>query len=166
MQRIIRAAAVILALLGSGQPAPAQDLASAIVGSWKLTSFTRKELATGNTVRPFGERPTGHLIYAKDGTGAYVIAAEKRPTPGASPTEAERLELYRTITAASGRYRIQTNGKLLFIPEASTNQATVGREQAYHIQVAGKTLTATSAPIKSPMDGQEVVIVTTYERLE
>jgi hypothetical protein len=165
MQRIITAA-VAIAVLASGQPAPAQDLASAIIGSWKLISFARKELATGNTVRPFGERPAGHLIYTKDGTGAYVIAAEKRPTPGANPTEAERLELYRTITAASGRYRTEANGKLVFVPEASTAQATVGREQAYHIQVAGKTLTATSAPIKSPMDGQEVVIVTTYERVE
>jgi hypothetical protein len=166
MQRIIMAAAVVLALLASGQPARAQDLGLEIVGSWKLTSFSRKELATGSTVRPFGERPAGHLIYTKGGTGAYVITAEKRPTPGANPTEAERLELYRTITAASGRYRVEANGKLVFIPEASTSQATVGREQAYHIQVAGRTLIATSAPIKSPMDGQEVVIVSTWERLE
>ena len=166
MKRIIMAAAALFALLASAEPAPAQELASAIVGSWKLTSFARKELATGNTIRPFGERPAGHLIYTKDGTGAYVIAAEKRPSPGINPSEAERLELYRTIVAASGRYRVEANSKVVFTPEATTNQATIGREQAFHIQVVGKTLTSTSAPLKSPMDGQEVVIVTTFERVE
>ena len=54
MKRSIMAAAALLVLLASGKPAPAQELASAIVGTWKLTSFTRKELATGNTIRPFG----------------------------------------------------------------------------------------------------------------
>jgi hypothetical protein len=166
MKRSIIAVAALLVLLASGQPAPAQDLASGIVGAWKLTSFTRKELNTGNSARPFGERPAGHLIYTKGGTAAYVITAEKRPTPGPNPTEAERLELYKTITAASGKYRVEANSKVVFIPEATTNQAMVGREQAYHLQLMGKTLTVTSAPIKSPMDGQQVVIITTYERLE
>ena len=68
--------------------------------------------------------------------------------------------------AASGKYRIEANSRLVFVPEATTSQATVGRELAYHIQIAGKTLTATSAPTKSPMDGQEVVIITTWDRLE
>jgi hypothetical protein len=94
------------------------------------------------------------------------LAAEKRPNPGANPSEAERLELYRTIVAASGKYRVEANSKVVFTPEATTAQATVGKEQAFHIQVAGKTLTSTSAPLKSPMDGQEVVIVTTFERVE
>jgi hypothetical protein len=82
MKRIIMAATALLALLASGEPAPAQELASAIVGTWKLMSFARKELATGNTIRPFGERPSGHLIYTKDGTGAYVIGGGETPEPG------------------------------------------------------------------------------------
>ena len=85
MKRTIMTVVALAAMLLPGQPAAAEDLASAVVGTWKLTSFARKELATGSTMRPFGESPAGHLVYAKGGTSAYVIAADKRPAPGPNP---------------------------------------------------------------------------------
>jgi hypothetical protein len=45
------------------QPAAVQDLASSIVGVWKFTSWTRKEVSTGKTSKLFGEQPVGYNVY-------------------------------------------------------------------------------------------------------
>jgi len=56
MKRILMSAAVVLAfVLTLPRPAPAQDLASQLVGVWNLNSQVRKELATGATSNSFGE---------------------------------------------------------------------------------------------------------------
>jgi hypothetical protein len=56
MKRTLMSAAVALAfVLTLPRPAPAQDLASQLVGVWNLNSQVRKELATGATSNSFGE---------------------------------------------------------------------------------------------------------------
>ena len=39
--------------------------ASSIVGVWKYTSFFDKEVETGNVIKPFGETPSGYIVYTK-----------------------------------------------------------------------------------------------------
>ena len=49
MKRALMSAVAFAFLLMLPEPLAAQDLASSIVGTWKLTSFARKEVATGKT---------------------------------------------------------------------------------------------------------------------
>jgi hypothetical protein len=49
MKRALMSAVAIAFLLMLPEPLTAEDLASSIVGTWKLTSFARKEVATGKT---------------------------------------------------------------------------------------------------------------------
>jgi hypothetical protein len=156
---------IALALaLTLNQPAAAQDPASSIVGVWKLTSFARKEVGTDKTVQPYGERPTGYRVHTRAGHAFYMFFGTDRKAPAGSVTDADRIELFSTMTAAGGTYEVEGN-KVVFRTEVSAAQVT-GRTLTYRFAIAGRTLTMTTDPMKSPAGGPENVIVTTYERVE
>ena len=166
MKRILIAAAAAAFTLTLAQPVPAQDLASSIVGVWKLSSQMRKEVASGKTMNTFGERPAGHLIYTKGGYFTFTIVADGRKSP-ATPnvTDAERIDLFKSSSFGSGSYKVDGN-KVVARYDTSWHQLWTGKDIAAQAEVKDKTLTLTTAPFKSPMDGVEVVVVTTWERAE
>jgi hypothetical protein len=152
--------------LALASAASAQDLQSQIVGVWKLTAYERSETATGKIAKPFGEKPIGHLINTRGGYSTFVfVSGDRKPPAGPGPTDAERVELFKTMTAASGRYRIE-GSKSIFKYETSSFQSLTGRETAFTIELTGNRLKVVSPPIKSPVDGSETVVTSTYERLE
>jgi Lipocalin-like domain len=147
------------------QRAATQDLASQLVGVWKLTSQSTKEVATGKINHPFGEKPTGHIIYTKGGHVAFVLAADNRKAPaGPNFTDAERINLFNTIAAASGTYKVEGNS-IIVTYEASWNQTWTGITQKRQFEIEGNKVTVTSAPFKN-LAGQDIVFVVTYERIE
>jgi hypothetical protein len=165
MTRTLISATAVALLSAWAQPATAQDLASQIVGVWKYTSQGEKEIATGKTTRPFGEKPTGHLIYTKGGHIAFVLAGDNRKAPAtANFTDADRVNLFNTIAAASGTYKVEGN-TLVVTYEASWNQTWTGTTQKRQAEIAGSKLTLTSAPYKN-QEGQDSVFVVTLERVE
>jgi hypothetical protein len=166
MKRTLISATGLALLLTLAQPASAQDLASQLVGVWKLTDQSTKEVATGKITYPMGERPTGHLIYTKSGHVAFVYAGDKRKGPaGASLTDAERINLFNTMAAASGTYKVEGN-TLIVTYETSWNQTWTGTTQKRQIEIVGNKLTIATAPFKDPAIGQDTVYATTYERVE
>jgi len=92
---------------------------------------------------------------------------DQRPKPeGAEPSDAERVALFKTMYAYDGTYKIE-NGKIVDIVEVAWNEGWVGTKFTIDkYTISDKTLTMTSAPFKSTMDGSEVVVGTTYERVE
>ena len=159
--------ALALALVtASGNPALAQAPASgsSIVGVWKLTSFVRKEVGSDKMTHSFGENPAGYRVHTPGGHAFYMFFDGNRKAPAGTLTDADRSELFRTMTAAGGTYVVEGD-KVLFRTEVSSAQAT-GRTLAYRYQITGKTLTMTTDPIKSATGGGETYFVTTYERVE
>jgi hypothetical protein len=160
----ISAAALAFLLMGT-QPAPTQDLASQLVGVWKYTSQSTKEVATGKINHPFGEKPTGHIVYTKGGHAVFVLAGDNRKAPAAAvATDAERINLFNTIAAASGTYKVEGN-TIIVTYAASWNQTWTGITQKRQFEIVGNKLTVTSAPTKD-LAGQDIVFVVTYERVE
>lgn len=166
MKRALISAVALAFLLTLPRPAPAQDLASQLVGAWRLNSQLRKEIATGATLATFGEKPTGYIIYTRGGLLTFVIAGADRKAP-ASPnlTDAERIELFKTMSFGSGTYKVEGN-KVLTRYDTSWHQLWTGRDLSAQIEIQGKTLTITTEPFKAAVDGKEVVVTTTWERAE
>ncbi len=166
MKRTLMSAVALAFLLTLPRPAPAQDLASQLVGVWNLSSQVRKEAATGATQNTFGEKPTGHLIVTRGGHATFTIVGTDRKAP-ASPnlTDAERIELFKTMSFGSGTYKVEGN-KIVTHYDTSWHQIWTGRDISSQTEIKGKTLTLTTEPFKSPLDGKEVVAVTTWERVE
>jgi hypothetical protein len=166
MKRTLMSAVALAFLLTLPRPAPAQDLASQLVGVWNLSSQVRKEVATGATSNSFGEKPTGHLVLTRGGHSTFTVVGTDRKAP-ASPnlTDAERIELFKTMSFGSGTYKVEGN-KTVTHYDTSWHQLWTGRDLSVQAEINGKTLTLTTEPFKAAADGKEVVVVTTWERLE
>ena len=117
-------------------------------------------------VKPFGEQPNATFIFTAGGNMAAVITAGDRKSPASpNPTDAERAELHRTLSAYSGTYRVEGN-KLTVSIKNSSIQSWNGTNRVLSLELKGNTLTGTSAPFKSTAGSGEVVAVTTWVRVE
>jgi hypothetical protein len=133
----------------------------------KMTSFARKEVATGKTAATYGEHPTGYAYYTKGGHFLIFAVAQdrKKNEKIAAPTDAERIELFKSMFAWGGIYKIEGN-KIIFDVDIAWVQSWVGTTRTYQVEMASNKLTVTTPPFKSTLDGQDIVVVTTYERAE
>ena len=167
MKRVAIHATGLAVLLSISWPAAAQDVASQIVGVWKLTSWTRKEMPSGKVVKSYGERPAGIVVYTKGGHFVSFVAGQDRKAPAKpDPTDAERIELFKTMYGFGGTYKIDGN-KLVTHLDTSWNQAWTGTDRPpTTIEIKDKQMTGTSSAFKSVIDGQEIVATTIWERVE
>ena len=142
------------------------ELASWIVGVWRLTKFISEETETKEISTPFGEEPSGHMVFTAGGhVMALGVGSGRRPLSASHPTDAERAELFKTLFAYSGRYRIEGE-TIVHDVEASWNEGWTGTAQVRMAKVDGNTLAVRTAPFRSPQTGQEVVATAYWERVE
>jgi Lipocalin-like domain len=142
----------------------ADDLATQIVGVWKIQSNYNKELATGKMNYPLGEKPAGYVVYTKGGRLIFALVAGDRAKPAASATDAERVALYNTLASGSGSYKVEGD-TLTVTYDTSWLQTWTGTTQKRKIAISGNRLTVTSEPTKLS-DGKEVVFENVLERAE
>ena len=90
-----------------------------------------------------------------------------RPKPeAAEPTDAERVALFKTMYAYNGTYKVE-DGKIIDSIEGAWNEGWVGTKfNIERYDVSDNKLTMVSAPFKATMDGAEMIVTTTYERVE
>src|ERR1700675_2496336 len=78
-----------------------------LVGTWKLKSFVREVLSTGERYNPMGEHPNGYLSFSADGRMYTIIKGDNRITQhDAAPTDDKRVMLDRTMSAVAGTYTL------------------------------------------------------------
>jgi hypothetical protein len=165
MKGIATLGAGIAFLVTSGMAARAEDLASQIVGVWKVVSNNNKEVATGKVNYPFGEKPAGYVVYTKGGHLIFSIVAGDRAKPaGANATDAERVILFNSLAAGSGTYKVDGN-TLTVTYDSSWLQTWTGTTQKRKIAISGNRLTVTSDPT-TLVDGREVVFENVGDRVE
>jgi hypothetical protein len=94
--RLAIIAICVMALVGTASAAFAAD--NPLLGTWKLTSFVRQDVATGERRPALGEHPEGYLGYASDGRMYVLFVAGGRVVPaGDPPTDAERVQLHKSM---------------------------------------------------------------------
>ena len=96
--------------------ARAGDGADALVGTWRLVSFTVTH-ADGAVTAPYGADPVGILVYAADGHMGVQIAARERPRWAGERLEGgsaeECVAAAVTFRCYSGRYDRDAGGGLV-----------------------------------------------------
>ena len=136
-----------------------------IVGTWRIESFTREVTATGQRYNEFGDNPGGYISYLADGRMHAMLVADNRAKPaGGVPTDKEKAELFSTMIAYAGTYRIDGD-KVVHEVEVSWNQIWTGGKQVRFFKAEGDTLTITTAVAKSPRDGQEGQTIVVFKRV-
>jgi hypothetical protein len=83
--------------------------AESLYGTWRLLSNPRELVATGERVDIFGQAPQGFITYGRDGRMSAIIVGDNRPKPPdlAKLTDQERAELFRTMAAYAGTFKVE-----------------------------------------------------------
>ena len=152
----MRILALLLLLVAS--PAFAQD--SPLVGNWKLVAF---QLIFDNDPPKdqWGARPKGVLILTREGRMVGLVTAETR-TP--AKTDAERAELFKSMLAYSGKYRVEGK-EFVTTVDMSWNEAWNGTEQRRFWKIEDEKLFIESLPAPAAtFHGRMLVSRVVWER--
>jgi hypothetical protein len=146
-------------------PAHAQELATSIVGVWKVLSIETKEVGSGKAVRPLGE-VTGTFVFTRHGRfSGMVFSADRKAPATAAATEAEKAALFNSMVAYNGVYRVEGN-KLNLTIENSHIQSWNGTQRSFTVELIGARVTGTTSPLKAATTGLEVFAEFIWEKIE
>jgi hypothetical protein len=137
---------------------------SAMLGTWKMLSWQREVVATGEKVDALGPDPVGYVNYCADGRMyALVVKKDRKPPSGPLPTDDEKLRLFDSMLAYAGTYTLHDD-RVIHHLDASWNQAWTGTDQVRFYSLDGDTLTISGAPAQDPHTGQEVIHRIKFQR--
>jgi lipocalin-like protein len=165
MKRSILPIVIAASVIGMAGPTSAQDTASQIVGVWKLQKFDRC-IVGGECAPTYGEKPTGYIVYTKSGlfmSQGYHTSRVLSKTP--DPTDPERIELFKSMFAWGGRYKVDGN-KVTVSVELAWIEGWKGQSRTQMATLDGKLLVIESSPFKSPIDGSLIFTKVTLDRVE
>jgi hypothetical protein len=167
MTKAVLCGLLLLMLPGAGNSAGnGSSTSNDLYGTWRLVSYKRTLLATGETEDQMGESPHGVINYGRDGRMIVMIAAEHRPKPQdiGKTTDRERAELFDSLTAYAGTYSF--DGKTITHVDISWNEIWTGTDQVRDVKLDGKKLILSTRPAPNGHDGKMSVSILTWEKME
>ena len=146
------------------QDAPVRPLSrDLILGSWRMTSWVTRDVATGERQVALGQNPRGTVVYTPQCV-TFLITKNNRARPERlPPSDEEKIALFDTMFAYSGSYTVESD-RVVHHVDLSWNEAWSGTDQVRFCKVDEQTLSYTSTPAKNPFDGREIVHEVTWER--
>jgi hypothetical protein len=137
-----------------------------LYGTWRLLSNVRELVATGERVDIFGKAPQGFMTYGRDGRMSAIVVGDNRPRPPdlAKLTDQERAELFKTMVAYAGTFKVEGT-RVLHSVDISWNENWTGSVQVRSFRFEGRRLIITGGPQIGP-DGREVIAVLTWEKVD
>jgi hypothetical protein len=119
-----------------------------------------------NVLKPFGENPSGYIVYTSGGHIVFLLVGDRSVPASPNPTDAERIALFSSLGSGAGIYKIEGDGSLSINWDASWSQWWTGRTQKRKVEIEGNKMTITSAPTKNVATGREIIFIITLERVE
>lgn len=158
---ILRGAVALLLPLTLARPSLADDQ-QRLVGTWQLVSFEAVSPTTSERWPARGEHPSGYTIFTPEGRMSVLITNEGRKAPS---TDQDRSDLFQTMVAYTGTYRVDGN-KWVTRVDVAANPALVGTEQERSFQLAGEQLQESTGLMAWPIHPEKgsVRFVITYRR--
>ena len=117
-----------------------------LIGNWKLVAY-QMILDNDPPKDQFGTQPKGYLILTREGRMAAILTSDTRT---AAKTDPERAELFKSMLAYSGKYRVEGMDFITTV-DISWNEAWNGTEQRRHYRLEGDKLFIESAPQPSTL---------------
>lgn len=140
--------------------------ADELYGTWRLVSWKRTIVSTGETSDVFGKAPKGYIMYGRDGRMLCIITDKRPNVPDVTKmTDKDRVELYKTIIAYGGTYAF--DGKTLKIKvDISWNESWNGTEQVRTAKFERNKLILSAEPTVGSLDGKLRVLEVVWERVK
>jgi hypothetical protein len=157
--------AIIGSALFLAIPLAAPAAESDLHGTWKMISQSQKVVDSGEVRAGRGKAPRGYVTFDPDGRMMGVILNEKRPKPEsvAKMTDQQRIELFNTMNAYAGTYKLEGN-KLTYRFELTHNEVPA-RASVREIKIDGRKLTMVNEPAAATADGKMVQTTTVWEKV-
>ena len=135
-----------------------------VLGAWKLLSFTRQDVVSGETTRPWGEKPLGYLMYLPDGHMSAVLTSGERKS--VQPTDEKQVaQLFFNMSAYAGTYTVQGDTVVHHV-EVAWLPNWVGSNQPRQAKLEGDTLTIRTQPIRNRLDDKDYIYVLVWKRAQ
>src|SRR4051812_41066614 len=99
--------------------------ASALLGTWRMASWRREFVATGETSDAMGSNPIGYLSYHSGRVTAFVLEQDRPSLSNAAPTDEEKVKLFDTMLAYSGTYTVEED-RVIHHVDAAWNPTWLG----------------------------------------
>jgi hypothetical protein len=136
-----------------------------LIGTWKLVSVVREDLASGARTESFGPHPVGFINYGTDGRMIVInVRSDRRKPAGLTPTHAEKAALYDSMLAYAGSYAINS-GEVVHQVDASWNETYTGLKLVRVVRFEGNRVHLSTHPAPDPIDGAMCVRTITWEKL-
>jgi hypothetical protein len=128
----------------------------ALVGTWRMISWTKKDIATGEITDAMGPNPQRFMSYQPDGRMISLVVDSRRPAlKGPTPSEDEKARLFDSMLAYSARY-ILTDDKLIHFVDLTCNPSWVGVMER-PCKIEDGSLIISDAPGTDPLTGAKVL---------
>jgi hypothetical protein len=140
------------------------DHARALLGTWRMTLWTRTLVATGAVSHAMGPDPVGYIAYHADGRMMALVLRRDRAAPaGPAPTKAEKVALFDSMLAYTAGYTVE-HGRVVHQVDAAWNPAWLGA-LVRPFKLIGDRLVISGAPSKDPATGEDVLYRIEFARV-
>lgn len=140
------------------------DLQAQILGTWRMLSWKRILVPTGEQTDALGPDPFGYINYAPDGRLMVFVLKSGRPKPKANPpTPEEKVALFDSLFAYVGTYRVESD-RVVHALDGSWNELWTGTTQTRMLSFQGGRLIYTTPETVDPMDGRLCTYRVQFER--
>jgi hypothetical protein len=167
MQRRNIALVATIVLCAASWSAKSAENVSPIVGTWLLTAYSEVYLDNGETIRRFGDHPTGYIQYSPGGhLVVFVTTGEPKRPATLNYSDADRADVYRGIIAGyTATYTIDGNKAVHHVLTA-WRPDWIGSDQTRYFEIEGKNLLIKTAPVKGTQTGRDVVSILAFEKVK
>lgn len=140
--------------------------ATALLGSWRMISWTRKAVATGEITDAMGADPIGYIAYQADGRMmALVVNRHRAKLEGSVPTNEDKVALFDSMLAYAAAYTLEED-RVIHHVDCSWNPAWGVYDLIRPYTLEGSTLVIDGAPGKDPTTGEEVIYRMEFRKVE
>jgi hypothetical protein len=144
---------------------PAQADTNPLLGTWRLKSFVREIITTGERYNQMGDHPDGYISYSPDGRMMAFFVSGDQPRPSGEPSDGERIILHKSMLAYGGTFSA-SDGKVVHHIDIEWDGKRLGTDQVRFYAIDHDTLMIKTELNKSPLDGREGVGILTFERVK
>jgi len=140
------------------------DIRARILGSWRMLSWKRVLVPSGEESDALGPDPFGYINYAPDGRLMVFVLKSGRPRPASTPPSTqEKIALFDTMFAYVGTYEVLPD-RVVHTLDGSWNESWTGTTQTRILSFRGETLVYSTPETVDPMDGRRCVYKVEFER--
>lgn len=137
-----------------------------LIGSWRMVSWTRRSVASGEVTDASGPNPLGYIAYHADGRMMATVFRRDRPRAAGGAegwSTEEKAALFDCMLAYVASYTLE-QGRVVHHVEGAWNP-TWEIDLSRPFTLDGDTLEISGAPGRDPVTGEEVIYAMVFRRV-